>query len=130
MRRASLWILGLVLLAGCGRLDSIPYQPKQTPDAWLTIQPYANLRVGSEDIILVQPSSTVLVYLLGIVATGAGLCFWRIRGKHRSRAWWDLALLLWGLGALFAGTSCQAFSYEINCAGREFCAWTSWWEVI
>lgn len=130
MRRVSLWILGLGLLAGCGRLDSIPYHPKQTPETWLTIQPSVNVRIGSDGIILVQPRSTVLVYLLGIVAIAVGLNFWRIRGKHRSRAWWGLALLLWGLGVLFAGTSYQAFSYEIKCAGREFCAWTSWWEVI
>ena len=130
MRRLPLWILGLVLLSGCGSLDSIPYHPKQTPETWLTIQPFVNVRIGSDEIILVQPSSTILVYLLGIVAVSVGLYFWRIRGKHRSRTWWGVALLLWGLGALFAGTSYQAFSYEIKCAGREFCAWTSWWEVI
>jgi len=130
MRRLPLWILGLVLLSGCGSLDSIPYHPKQTPETWLTIQPFVNVRIGSDEIILVQPSSTILVYLLGIVAVSVGLYFWRIRDKHRSRTWWGVALLLWGLGALFAGTSYQAFSYEIKCVGREFCAWTSWWEVL
>jgi len=130
MKRVSLWILGLVLLSGCGGLDSIPYEPTQTPQSWLTLQPFASIRIGSEEIILVQPSSTILVHLLGVVGLGVGLYFWRIRGNHRSRAWWGLALLLWGLGALFAGTSYQAFSYEIKCAGREFCVWTSWWEVI
>jgi hypothetical protein len=130
MKRVSLWILGLALLSGCGGLDSIPYQPEQTPEMWLTRQPFVSIPIGWEEVILVQPSSTILVYLLGAVAMGVGLYFWRIRGNHRSRRWWGVALLLWGLGALFAGTSYQAFSYEIKCAGREFCIWTSWWEVI
>jgi hypothetical protein len=130
MRRVSPWIIGLLLLSACGRLDSIPYLPQQTPETWLAGQPFLNVRIGAADIILVQPSSTVLVYLLGIVAIGVGLYFWRIRGNHRSRMWWGIALWLWGLGALCAGTSYQAFSYEIKCAGREVCASTSWWEVI
>jgi hypothetical protein len=129
-RRIVLWIAGLLLLSGCGRLDSIPYQPPQTPESWLASQPFLNVRVGTGEIILVQPSSTVLVYLLGIVAMGVGLYFWQIRDNHRSRIWWGITLALWGLGALCAGTSYQAFSYEIKCAGREACAWTSWWEVI
>jgi hypothetical protein len=84
---------GAVLLAGCGGLDSIPYHP-QTPETWLTIQPYVAIRIGSDGIILVQPNSTALAYLLGIAAIGAGLYFWRIGGRHRSRTWWGLALLL------------------------------------
>jgi hypothetical protein len=125
-----LWFVVPLLLSGCGRLDSIPYEPRQTPDMWLAGQPFVEIGLGSQRLVLVQPSSTVLVCLLGIVAIGAGLYIWRIRGRHRSRAWWGIALALWGLGALFAGTSYQAFSYEIKCAGRNVCAWTSWWEVI
>ena len=124
------WLVVPLLLSGCGRLDSIPYEPRQTPDMWLAGQPSVEFGLGSQRLILVQPSSTVLVYLLGIVAVGAGHYICRIRDGHRSRAWWAIALALWGFGALFAGTSYQAFSYEIKCAGREVCAWTSWWEVI
>jgi hypothetical protein len=129
--RAFLWLAGLLLLlcAGCGRLDSIPTEPPQTPESWLTIQPFVRVQLGPEAIVLVQPSSTVLVYLLGVVAIAAGLSIWRGRGSQRARAGWAVALVLWGAGALLAGTSYQAFSYELKCAGRTVCAWTSWWEV-
>ncbi|MBN1139119.1 MAG: hypothetical protein JXM73_21240 [Anaerolineae bacterium] len=134
MKRQSwsnlLWFVVPLLLSGCGQLDSIPYEPRQTPEMWLAGQPFVEFGIGLQRLILVQPSSTVVVYLLGTVAIGAGLYIWRIRSEHRSRAWWGIALMLWGLGALFAGTSYQAFSYEIKCAGREACAWTSGWEVI
>ena len=129
LRRAFLWLPGLLMLSSCGRLGAIPAHPPPTPESWLAIPPYVRLALDSREIVLVQPSSSILVYLLGVVAIVAGLSFWPSRDSHRSRAWWAVALLLWGLGALLAGTSYQAFSYEIKCAGREACAWTSWWEV-
>jgi hypothetical protein len=130
MRRSFSWLLIILLLSGCARLDAIPYAPPQTAATWLTIQPYAALKIGALEIVLVQPSTTFFVYLLGIVAISAGLYFFRIRQGQRSRAWWGVALVLWGAGALLAGTSYEAFSYAIKCAGRPACVWTSWWEVL
>jgi hypothetical protein len=128
-RRFSLATILLPALAGCARLESIPYSPPQTPQSWLKIQPYLVLRLGGASLTLVQPSSTFFVFLLGLVAIAAGVYFLRRREGQQSRKWWGIALLLWGLGALAAGVSYEGLSYEIKCAGRELCAWTSGWEI-
>ena len=113
------------------RLKSIQYtDPKLTPENWCEFQPCVTIRLVSKDVILTQPSSTFLVYLLGVLTIGVGLTFWWLWSDQVSRLWWGISLLLWGIGALLAGTSYQAFGYQIKCAGRETCAWTSWWEVV
>jgi hypothetical protein len=124
-----IWIVAL-FLAGCNPLESIPYSPTQTPETWLKIQPYVELQWASTNILVVQPTTTAIVYLLGLLTIGAGLYFLRIRNAQWSRFWWGIALLLWGAGALLAGTSYEAFSYQIKCAGRTVCLWTSLWEIV
>lgn len=120
--------LGL-LLAGCRQLESIPYTPPQTPESWLIIQPHVEMVILSRTVILVQPTTTAMVYALGLLGIGLGAYQLRIRGGQRSRLWWGVALILWGVGALLAGTSYEAFSYHIKCAGRAACLWTSGWEI-
>jgi len=129
LKRIILPLIFTLFMASCGRLDTILYDPPQTPQTWLQIQPYAEIYFGNQTIIFVQPSTSAIVYLLGILTVGIGIYFLRIRQGQRSRLWWGIALLLWGIGALLAGTSYEAFSYAIKCAGREFCLWTSWWEI-
>lgn len=128
MKRILL-LLPLLFLSACGRLDTIPYTPTQTSETWLQIQPYAELQIGAVDITVVQPSTSIIVYLLGMIAIAGGLYFLNIRADHRSRFWWGMALILWGVGAILAGTSYEAFSYDIKCVGRDVCVWTSWWEI-
>jgi len=130
MKRFPIFLLSSFLLTACGQLDSIPYIPAQTPESWLQIQPYAEIKIASQNIIFIQPSTSIIVYLLGILAIAVGSYFLKIRAGQLSRFWWGIALLLWGIGALLAGTSYEAFSYAIKCAGREACLWTSWWEVL
>lgn len=119
----------LLLLVGCGRLEAIPYVPLQTPTTWLTIQPYIHLTLFNHEIILIQPTSTLFVYALGVLASGIGLRAWRGWQQQQSRRWWGIALLLWGVGALLAGTSYEALSYHFKCTGRTTCIWTNWWEL-
>lgn len=112
------------------RLNSIPYaDPELKPENWCQVQPCTKIKIGSQEYILTQPSSSFFVYLLGILTVGVGITFLRMLGDQVSRLWWGISLVLWGLGALLAGTSYQAFGYQIKCAGRTTCSWTSWWEV-
>ena len=129
MKRLLPVLVSLLALSACGRLDALPFNPPQTPQTWLLIQPFMSIHLGTHAIILIQPSTSAIVYLLGILASGFGLYFLKTRLGQRSRLWWGIALILWGVGALLAGTSYEAFSYAIKCAGREACLWTSWWEI-
>jgi hypothetical protein len=131
MKPSFLLIVTTAISSAFSRLKSIRYtDPELTPENWCEVQPCRTIRFASKEIMLTQPSSTFLVYLLGILTIGVGLGFFWLQGDQSSRLWWGISLLLWGVGALLAGTSYQAFGYQIKCAGRETCAWTSWWEVI
>ena len=77
-----------------------------------------------------EPSSSLLVFMLAAMACMMGAQLLRQQQAQRSRFWWGVSLVLWGLGAFVAGVSYQAFAYEIKAAGRELVLWTSWWEVF
>jgi hypothetical protein len=114
-----------VYLFCCNQLELIPFTPYITPVEWCENQPCITI----QQITIVQPSSTVFVYLLGVIAIIIGIYLLRTKGSQKFVCWWGFALLLWGIGALLAGTSYQAFSYEIKCDGRATCIWTSLWEI-
>lgn len=100
VKHPVLWLASVLLLSGCSQIDAIPTSPPQTPEAWLSIQPFAQIDIASQTVILVQPSTSAIVYFLGILTIGVGLYFLRIRHGQVSRLWWGIALLLWGIGAL------------------------------
>ena len=94
MKRILPLIAILFLLTSCGRLDLLPYVPPQTPETWLQIQPYAELHFGGQTILFIQPSTSIIVYLLGLLTIGIGVYFLRIQNGQKSRLWWGIALLL------------------------------------
>lgn len=112
------------------RLETLFYNPLITPEEWCQVQPCITFNLFGITITFVKPSSSLIVYFLGFQTTILGCLLFYFNKKEKSILWWGIALILWGLGALFAGTSYQAFSYEIKCAGNSFCTWTSWYEII
>lgn len=117
--------VGALVLAGCGRLDELTYQPETTPEQWCDQRPC--LEVG--DTILDEPLGTFLVFLLAGLWVASGAYFLRTGRGQRSRHWLGIALILGGIGAALAGVSYQALSYELKCAGLEVCRLTNGWEV-
>lgn len=101
-----------------------------TKENWFEKQPGKQMKIGSWEFMLNQPSSSFWVYFLGLLVTVAGVNFLVTQDDQLSRYWWGISLVLWGVGAIIAGTSYQALGYELKCARRETCSWTTWWEII
>ena len=126
MEKRVLGLLFLLANVACGRIDNMPYNPPLKASEWC--QKQACTEWGNWTIS--QPFSSVLVYVLAFYSIWVGYQFLKIQRGQQSRYWWGISIVLGGIGALAAGTSFQAFGYEIKCAGLEHCQFTSWWEIV
>ncbi|MEM7181528.1 MAG: hypothetical protein AAF518_11490 [Spirochaetota bacterium] len=109
---------------GC-ELDTLLYKPQTTPDQWCKLRPCVDMG----GFIFNEPLGSFLVFLLAFLWIGSGFYFLKIHREQLSRKLFGIALVLGGIGAALAGISYQAFSYELKCAGREFCILTNGFEV-
>jgi hypothetical protein len=125
VRRALAWLPLALVLAGCGRLGEVEYDPPVTPEQWCNQRPCVD--VGG--IVLNEPLGTFLVFTLAALWIAVGVGFLLTRRGQASRGWLGVALVLGGLGAAQAGVSYQAFSYELKCAGKQYCTYTNGFEV-
>jgi hypothetical protein len=129
----AIWLC-LMLIActasSCTRLDTIDYAPKLSPEAFLEHQPSRTVALGDLSFIWCQPSSSLFVFLVAFFTIFTGYKVLAGYAGQRAKQWWGIGLLLTGIAAILAGISYQAFGYEVKCHGREFCTFTSWWEVF
>jgi len=109
--------------------ESLLMLPLTTPDQFLSGMPFITFSIPGKDVILIQPSSTILVYLLGLIMIAIGVYFLVTKKNQQSRYYWAIGLILWGISAIVAGTSYQAFGYELKCRGLEHCLFTSNFEL-
>ncbi|MDP2814531.1 MAG: hypothetical protein Q8S15_02000 [Erysipelotrichaceae bacterium] len=96
-----------------------------TPQEWLQNHWY----VRWNNFVLAEPSSTFFVFLLAFVILWLAFRLLRTTNHQRSRFWFGLSMLAWSLSTFSAGVSYQIFSYELKCAGRTVCLWTTPWEI-
>lgn len=120
----------LILLFFTKNLETFLQNPLITPQIYLDNHPWINISLFSISFIWSEPTSTVFVWSLAILTIIIGIRNLHFFHLDPYRGWWAIALLAWGLGALFAGVSYQAFSYELKCNGRVYCIWTTWFEII
>lgn len=106
-------------------MDELTYQPPITPAEWCAQRPCVEMG----GVIIAEPWSSALVFLLALVWLGIGVFFLATRHGQRSRTWFGVSLVLGGLAAGSAGISYQAFSYELKCAGRDVCVLTNGYEI-
>ncbi len=119
--------LAVIIFSNTG---SLRMEPLTTPGQFLSDMPYITLPVSGMDLVLIQPSSTFFVYFLGVIMILLGIFFLATKKAQQSRYYWGIGLILWGISAIAAGTSYQAFGYELKCRGREFCLFTSDFELV
>jgi len=118
--------ISALLISLFSNFDKMKLSPLITGEEFLSSQPY--ITIG--DVVLTQPSSTLIVYILGVFIILLGVRFLIKKQDHVSRKWWGFSMIFWGAGAIFAGTSYQAFGYQLKCVGVEYCNFTDWWEIM
>ena len=107
-----------------GKVNTILMDPVVRADQLIEGAPYWVMG----DIILQQPSSTLWIFILGLVTIGLGWAYLRTPGFISS--WLGINFIFWGLGAWVAGLSYQAFGAALKCVGNDPCAWTNGVELL
>lgn len=113
--------LTTLVLLGIFEPNGLSTDPPITPAAFLAERPHVTLFDGWTIIV---PSSTIIVYLLGVQILLIG--YHLLRNAHRT---WGASLLFWGIGTILAGTSYQGLGYELKCDGNTVCLFTDWLEL-
>ena len=123
----SVMAIGALLLlnVSCKNIEHIKHDPPITPSQWCKSALCSYWKHHSMSAKLIR----YCLYILAISSIILGLRFIRNNNNQKSRTCWGISLMIGGLGALLAGTSYQAFGYELKCAGKEYCSWTNWWEL-
>jgi hypothetical protein len=122
-------LLAIVAVFLFANIEGLLAEPAIDTETFLQTIPHQTILLFGRELMITQPSSTILVFGLGILTISIGIFFFASHRDQKSRRIWGIGLILWGLGTLFAGSSYQAFTFQLKCAGREVCLFTSRFEI-
>jgi hypothetical protein len=127
--KLSYWVLGLMVViylvsSAFNQLDTLALAPAIKAFCYLRQFPYLTIM----GLIIQQPSSTFMVFLLAIITVFLG--YKLLNKKHTPSNWLGIGFIFWGLGALMAGISYQAFGYYLKCVAYDTCRFTDHFELI
>lgn len=111
---------GFVVFSLFSRVDQIELLPPIDFVTYLESMPYHY--IASLNVYFQQPFSSYLVFALGFVIIYIGVVYL----KHKSfiAHWLGINFIFWGLGALVAGISYQAFGAHLKCELYASCRFT------
>ena len=75
------FLLLLILISGCEKIHSIPFEPTLKSSEWCENQPCVEIN----GITLNQPTSSILVFLLAFLTIYAGYYFLKTHNNYQSR---------------------------------------------
>jgi len=127
---AAVMITFIIAVCVFSNISGLYSLPLQTPKEFLSGMPYITFSAFGQALVLIQPSSTFFVYFLGVMMIILGSYFLKTKKDETSRFYLGVGFIVWGISAIAAGTSYQAFGYELKCRGREYCLFTSNWELV
>ena len=119
-------LLGFVGLNFTSKVEQIALTPSININQYLASMPFVYL--APLNLYLQQPSSTILVFALGLVTIYVGIVY--LRHSAFITKWLGINFVFWGLGAIVAGISYQAFGADLKCALYESCRFTHWVELF
>jgi hypothetical protein len=113
-------LAGFFLFSLFSKVDHIELIPSINFQQVLDSMPYAYL--PRFNIYFQQPFSSLLVFALGFVILYVGYVYLKHSGFVTR--WLGINFIFWGLGAMVAGISYQAFGAHLKCALYDSCRFT------
>lgn len=118
-------LVSFVVFNQFSRIDTLLLYPLRSADAFLNQSPFITIN----NIIIQQPSSSILILLLALITILLGVEYLYYRTSKFS-IWLGINFIFWGFGAFLAGLSYQSFGYYYKCVGFEACTFTHWVELL